>query len=167
MFLYEESPYPTGDPEGSELTKSSRTCVAATLGALPGALIKLTCALITPGLSPLSSSVESCLFHPRPSRSKPPRRHRATVLFADREHAVSLWGGYTRGNRIKPDSALHRRPIGKGCTANITPLCLSPQLGRGHPQSTSFAPQREHNKSWHKCLLYFHEKVIPLCTCIN
>lgn len=72
MFLCEQSPYPTGAPEGSELTRSSRTCVAGTLGALPGALIKLTCALITPGLSPLSSSVESCLFHPRPSRSKPP-----------------------------------------------------------------------------------------------
>lgn len=133
LFLYGQCAHPTGAPDVSELTRSSRTCVAATPGALPGALIKLTCALIPPGLSPLSSSVESCLRHPRPSRSKPPRRRRATVLFAGRERAVSLWGGCTRGSRIKPDSELHRRPAGKGCTANITPLCLSPPARQRSP----------------------------------
>lgn len=177
MFLYGQSPYPTGAPEISELTRSSRTRVAATQGALPGALIKLTCALITPRLSPISSSLESCLLHPLLEMKQtppPPDTDPATVLFAGQEHAVSLWGGCTKGSRIKPDSGLHRRPTGKGCMANIIPLCLQPsQLSSTHSSAAAVTHgaqalrHKEHDKPWHKHLLYFHEKVISLCTCIN
>lgn len=149
LFLYGQSPYLTGAPEISELTRSSRTCVAATQGALPGALIKLTCALITPRLSPISSSLESCLLHPCLRRSKPPPpppdADRATVLFAGQEHAVSLWGSCTRQSRIKPDSGLHRRPTGKGCTANITQPLLPPALpAEQHAQLSGSRYPTEH-----------------------
>lgn len=149
LVLYGQTPYPTGTPEISELTRSSRTCVAATQGALPGALIKLTCALIIPRLSPVSSSLESCLLHPCLRRSEPHDADQEIVLLAGQEHTVSLWGGCTRGSRIKPDSGLHRRPMGKGCTANTIPLCLQVSwLSSTHSsaatvatRSTSFAPQ--------------------------
>lgn len=73
--------------EISALTRWSTTCVAAARGALPGALIKLTCALRTPRLSPLSS-LERCLLH---KQSKLPSTERPTVQFAGLEHSVSLW----------------------------------------------------------------------------
>lgn len=73
--------------EISALTRWSTTCVAAARGALPGALIKLTCALRTPRLSPLSS-LERCLLH---RQSKLPSTERPTVQFAGLEHSVSLW----------------------------------------------------------------------------
>lgn len=66
--------HPTGAPEISELTRWSRAHVAAAQGALPAALIELTCALITPRLSPTSSSLESCLLHPCLRRSNPTHR---------------------------------------------------------------------------------------------
>lgn len=151
LFLCGQSPHPAGAPEISVLTRLSRTCVAAAQGALPGAFIKLTCALITPRLSPISSSLESCPLHPCSRQSKP-SRHRSSDSSICRPGTRSVpQGSCTRGNRINPDSRLRRRPTGKGCTASIIPpLCLQRSgLSSAHssaapvtPRSTSFAPQR-------------------------
>lgn len=60
LFLRGQSPAPVGTAESSEMTRRSTTRGAAARGALPAALISLTCALMTPWLSPISS-LESCL----------------------------------------------------------------------------------------------------------
>lgn len=155
LFLYGQSPYPTGAPEISELTRSSRTCVAATQGALPGALIKLTCALITPRLSPISSSLESCLLHPCLRRSKPPPPLPMQIerQFYLQARNTLYPSGVAVPDKVELNLTVDSTEDQQGKVVRPTspnPSCRQhSQLSSTHssaaaviPQNTSFAPQR-------------------------